>query len=46
MDKFYQDLFDVLTRGRNVNKRESKAASLATGINKAQMIHDFINGKH
>lgn len=45
MDKFHQELFDVLTRCRNV--RVSKAASLATsGINKAQLIHDFINGKH
>jgi hypothetical protein len=47
MDKFYQELFDVLTRCRNV--RVSKAASLATsvkGINKAQLIHNFINGKH
>ena len=51
MDKFYQDLFGVLTRCRNINKRESKAASLAasvkgTGINKAQLIHNFIMGKH
>ena len=51
MDKFNQELFDVLIRCRNVSnkKRESKAASLsATGItiNKAQMIHNFINGKH
>ncbi|MFI5423678.1 MAG: hypothetical protein ACHQXG_02705 [Nitrososphaerales archaeon] len=47
MDKFHQELFDVLIRCRNV--RVSKAASLATsvkGINKAQVIHDFINGKH
>ena len=42
MDKFHQELFDVLTRCRNVSKRESKAASMATGTNKAQMIHDFI----
>ncbi len=42
----YQQLFDVLTRCRNV-KRQSKAASLAaSGINKAQLIHDSINGKH
>ena len=43
MDKFHQELFDVLIRCRNV--RVSKAASLATcvkGINKAQVIHDFI----
>jgi hypothetical protein len=47
MDKFHQELFDVLTRCRNV--RVSKAASLATNvqrINKAQLIHDFITGKH
>jgi hypothetical protein len=46
MDKWNQELIDVLMRCRNVKKRESKAASLATGINKAQLIHDFINGKH
>jgi hypothetical protein len=40
MDKFHQELFDVITRCRNV--RVSKAASMATGTNKAQMIHDFI----
>jgi len=27
MDKFHQELFEVLTRSRNVIKRESKAAS-------------------
>ena len=47
MDKFHQELFDVLTQCRNFSnrKRESKAASLAisgTGINKAQLIHNFI----
>ena len=33
MDKFHQDLFDVLIRCRGVSnrKRESKAASLALG---------------
>jgi hypothetical protein len=48
MYKFNQELIDVLMRCRSVKKRESKAASLSTktGINKAQMIHDFINGKH
>jgi len=44
MDKFHQELFDVLTRSRNI--RESKAASMTTGINKAQVIHDFIFSKH
>jgi hypothetical protein len=81
MDKFYQELFDVLTRSRPEN-RESKAAAMqqpaemiticrkeyedlkdqkcanvikqevrksmaasytASGINAAQLIHDFIN---
>jgi hypothetical protein len=44
MDKFNQELIDVLTRCRNI-KRESKAASLTSGIitNKAQVIHNFIN---
>ena len=47
MDKFHQELFDVLTRCRNVSKRESKAASLAvSGINKAQLINDYIFSKH
>jgi hypothetical protein len=81
MDKFYQDLFGVLTRTRprqskaaamqqpemitickkeymdlqdnkcaNVIKqmvRKSMAASLqASGINQAQLIHNFIFGKH
>ena len=47
MDKWNQELIDVLMRCRSVNKRESKAASLsATGINKTKLIHDFINGKH
>jgi hypothetical protein len=79
MDKFYQDLFDVLTRARPAN-RESKAAAMqqpemiticrkeymdlqdnkcanvikqmvrkslaaslqASGINQAQLIHNFI----
>jgi hypothetical protein len=46
MDKFHQELFDLLTRCRIV-RRTSKAASMATsGTNKAQLIHDFINGKH
>jgi hypothetical protein len=46
MDKFNQELIDVLTRCRYV-KRESKAASLSVaGINKAQGIHDFIFSKH
>jgi GTP1/Obg family GTP-binding protein len=40
MDKFHEELFDVLTRSRNDIKRESMAVS---GINKAQMIHDFLN---
>ena len=45
MDKFHQELFDVLTRCHDVRVR--KAASLATsGISKAQLIHDFINGMH
>jgi hypothetical protein len=44
MDKFHQELFDVLTRCRAMGKRESKAASMAAnGINKAQIIHDFLN---
>jgi hypothetical protein len=84
MDKFYQDLFGVLIRSRNVNtkreskaaslqpemitickkeymdlqdkkcaniihqsKRQSKAASLQTsGVNAAQLIHNFIFSKH
>ena len=51
MDKWKQQLIDVLMRSRNLGdrkKRESKAASsfFATEINKAQLIHDFINGKH
>ena len=45
--EFHQELFDVLMRCRSVKKRESKAAALAaSGINKAQLIHDFINGMH
>ncbi|MDQ5868511.1 MAG: hypothetical protein M3530_02140 [Thermoproteota archaeon] len=44
MDKWNQELIDVIERSRNVIKRESKAASMATsGINKAQLIHDFLN---
>jgi hypothetical protein len=89
MDKFHQELFDVLTRARNVKRqskaavmqqqptakekemitickkeymdlqdnkcanvikqtvRKSMAASLqASGINQAQLIHNFIMGKH
>jgi hypothetical protein len=47
MDKFHQELIDVLTRSRSIKKRESKAASFfATEINKAQLINDFIFGKH
>jgi hypothetical protein len=45
MDKWNQELIDVLTRCRSV-KRESKAASLTTGINKAQLTNDLIFGKH
>jgi hypothetical protein len=46
MDKFNQELIDILMRCRKV-KRESKAASFfATEINKAQLINDFIFGKH
>jgi hypothetical protein len=42
MDKFNQELIDVLTRCRFI-KRKSKAASFfATEINKAQIIHNFI----
>ena len=45
MDKFHQELFDVLTRSRNVG-RTSKAASVAvSGINKAKLIHDFLNNR-
>jgi hypothetical protein len=40
-NKSHQELFDVLTRSRNV--RVSKAASMAvSGRNKAQIIHDFL----
>ena len=43
-----QQLIDVLMRSRNVslgNKRGSKAAAqLQQGINKAQLIHNFIFG--
>jgi GTP1/Obg family GTP-binding protein len=85
MDKFYQDLFGVLTQARRSSKaaalvqpatkemitickkeymdlqdnkcanvikqvvRKSMAASLQTsgkGINQAQVIHNFIMGKH
>ena len=83
MDKFYQDLFDVLTRARPANReskaaamqqpemvtickkeyedlkdtkcaniihqtiRQSKAASLtSSGVNAAQLIHNFIFSKH
>jgi hypothetical protein len=47
MDKIHQELIDVLTRSCNIKKRESKAASFfVTGMNKAQMIHDFIFSKH
>jgi len=46
MDNFHQELFDVLTRCRNI-KRKSKATSIAvSGINKAQMIHEFIISKN
>jgi hypothetical protein len=45
MEKFYQELFDFLTRCRNA-KRTSKAGSMAvTGINKAKLIHDFLNNR-
>ena len=45
--KWNQQLIDVITRSRNVIKRESKAASLsAIGTNNAQLIHNLINGKH
>jgi hypothetical protein len=82
MERFYQELFGVLTRARPANRqskaaslqpemitickkeyedlkdtkcaniihqtiRQSKAASLSTkGVNAAQLIHNFINGKH
>ncbi len=88
MDNFHQELFDVLTRSRNVsNSRQSKAASVqqqqpaemitickkeymdlkdqkcanvinqvvrksmaasmaATGINQAQVIHNFLFSRH
>jgi hypothetical protein len=46
MDKWNQELIDVLMRCRSVKKRESKAASLTVGINKAQLINDFIYGRH
>jgi hypothetical protein len=45
MDKFNQELIDVLTQCRYI-KRQSKAASLTIGINKAQLINDFIFGRH
>jgi len=81
MDKFHQELFDVLTRSRNV--RQSKAAAMqpemitickkeyidlkdqkcanvinqvirksmaasatASGINQAQVIHNFLFSRH
>jgi hypothetical protein len=47
MDKFHQELFDVLHDVGMSTKENQHAASLAaSGINKAQLIHDFINGKH
>jgi hypothetical protein len=46
MDKFHQELFEVLTRCRNVNERESKAASMTIGTNKARLINEFIFNKH
>ena len=51
MDKYQQELINVLTRCRNVktnNNRKSKAASFfaTENINKAQLIHNFINDKH
>ncbi len=46
--KEYEDLKD--TKCANIihqTIRQSKAASLqASGINQAQLIHNFINGKH
>lgn len=46
MDKFNQQLIDVLMRARNVSsqsRKESKAASLcSSGVNAAQLIHNFI----
>ena len=43
MNKFYQDLFDVLPGCRSIgkSKRESKAASMETRINNAQVILNF-----
>ena len=49
MDKWDQQFIDVLMRSRNVvrdEKRGSKAAALAVGRNKAQLIHDFIFSKY
>ena len=47
MDKFHQELFDVLTQSRNNKiKRESKAASMEAGINKVQIIHNFLFSRH
>ena len=83
MDKFYQELFDVLTRSRNVRQskaasvqstkemitickkeymdlkdqecanvinqvvRKSMAASLySSGVNAAQVIHNFLFSRH
>jgi hypothetical protein len=45
MNKFHQELIEVLTRSRNVG-RTSKAASMAvSGFNKAKLIHDFLNNR-
>jgi hypothetical protein len=41
MDKFHQEIFDVLIKSHKVIKRGSKAASLTIGINKAQLINDL-----
>jgi hypothetical protein len=45
MDNWNQQLIDVLMKSRGLKQkqgRESKAASLTTGVNKPQLIHNLI----
>ena len=54
LDKFSEELFDMIARCRNGEKRmTSRAGSVlisktasANGINKVKVIADFLNAKH
>ena len=43
MDKFHQELFDVLMRCRSVKKRESKGAALGSKWNKQSTINSRLH---